>query len=416
MSSSDLALSARGLGKAYTIVHNATDHVTMAEVVLERIKHPLRRAERERFWAVRDVEFDLRHGEVLGLVGRNGAGKSTLLKLLGRIASPTEGEIKLWGRVGSLLEVGTGFHPELTGRENIYLNGSILGMTTKEIAKQFDAIVEFAGVAKFLDTPVKRYSSGMYVRLAFAVAAHLESEILLVDEVLSVGDSEFQKKCLGKIRDVATTGRTVILVSHQMRNIEDLCDQVLLLDKGGVEFMGDTTEGVSRYLHQAVEVTAPVAPEERPGTGEFRITGVSVPMQNLAVEDPKRVRVTVQRYSDRLDRCWLEVAIRNSEGVPISHCSSQFVGKWILAGNEPSEVEFVLTSPWLHPGEYSVDLVLQNYGEIDRLDAACRFTVRPGYPYDAGGWDDYLQQDLTPADYGFVDVRVAQGSEGPTGD
>ena len=198
MSSSDLALSARGLGKAYTITHNATDHVTMAEVVLERLKHPMRRAEREQFWAVRDIEFDLHRGEVLGLIGRNGAGKSTLLKLLGRIASPSEGEIKLWGRVGSLLEVGTGFHPELTGRENIYLNGSILGMTTKEIAKQFDDIVEFAGVAKFLDTPVKRYSSGMYVRLAFAVAAHLESEILLVDEVLSVGDTEFQKKCLVK--------------------------------------------------------------------------------------------------------------------------------------------------------------------------------------------------------------------------
>ena len=192
--SSDLALSARGLGKAYTIRHNATDHVTMAEVMLNKIRHPLQRADREKFWAIHDIDFDLHKGEVLGLIGRNGAGKSTLLKLLGRITAPTTGEIKLWGRVGSLLEVGTGFHPELTGRENIFLNGSILGMTTAEIRKQFDAIVDFAGVEKFLDTPVKRYSSGMFVRLAFSVAAHLESEILLVDEVLSVGDAELPEE------------------------------------------------------------------------------------------------------------------------------------------------------------------------------------------------------------------------------
>ena len=192
--SSDVAIRVEGLGKAYSIRHQRSDHVTLAQVALERAKHPFRRDEREEFWALQDVSFEVKQGEVLGVIGRNGAGKSTLLKLLTRITGPTTGRIDLWGRVGSLLEVGTGFHPELTGRENIYLNGSILGMNRKEIDRQFDAIVEFAGVEKFLDTPVKRYSSGMYVRLAFAVAAHLETEILLVDEVLAVGDQDFQKR------------------------------------------------------------------------------------------------------------------------------------------------------------------------------------------------------------------------------
>ena len=188
MSSSDLAISVRGLSKSYTIRHQEEHHITLAELLLHRARHPLTRQQRETFWALADASFDVRKGEVLGVIGRNGAGKSTLLKLLSRITPPTKGEVRLYGRVGSLLEVGTGFHPELTGRENVYLNGAILGMRTKEINRRFDEIVEFAGVDKFLDTPVKRFSSGMYVRLAFAVAAHLNPEILIVDEVLAVGD------------------------------------------------------------------------------------------------------------------------------------------------------------------------------------------------------------------------------------
>ncbi len=200
MSSSDIAVSVRGLSKSYTIAHEQEKHVTIAETVLARLKNPLRRPKTETFWALKDVDFDVNKGNVVGVIGRNGAGKSTLLKVLSRITEPTTGEIELFGRVGSLLEVGTGFHQELTGRENIFLNGAILGMTKAEIRKQFDAIVDFAGVEQFLDTPVKRYSSGMYVRLAFAVAAHLRSEILIVDEVLAVGDAEFQKKCIGKMK------------------------------------------------------------------------------------------------------------------------------------------------------------------------------------------------------------------------
>jgi lipopolysaccharide transport system ATP-binding protein len=202
----------------------------------------------EEFWALKDVSFEVKRGEVLGIIGRNGAGKSTLLKILSRITEPTKGRIEIKGRVASLLEVGTGFHPELTGRENIFLNGAILGMTRAEIRRQFDEIIAFAEVEKFLDTPVKRYSSGMYVRLAFAVAAHLQPEILIVDEVLAVGDAQFQKKCMGKMQDVATGGRTVLFVSHNMGAINRLCNRALLLDKGTVYKLGNVHEVSEAYL------------------------------------------------------------------------------------------------------------------------------------------------------------------------
>src|SRR4051812_2856453 len=225
MSNSAVAMSVRGLAKSYTIAHNQEKHSTLAEATLARIRRPLRRSTSETFWALRDVSFDILRGQVLGVIGRNGAGKSTLLKVLSRITEPTTGEVQLFGRVGSLLEVGTGFHPELTGRENIYLNGQILGMRKKEIERQFDAIVDFSGCERFLDTPVKRYSSGMYVRLAFAVAAHLQSEILVVDEVLAVGDAEFQRKCLGKMRDVATGGGGGVFFFHPTQTGGGGCDK-----------------------------------------------------------------------------------------------------------------------------------------------------------------------------------------------
>ena len=203
-------------------------------------------------WALKDVNFDVRQGETLGIIGRNGAGKSTLLKLLSRVTSPYEGSIKIKGRIASLLEVGTGFHPELTGRENIYMNGAILGMTKKEITSKFDEIVDFAGVALYIDTPVKRYSSGMYVRLAFAVAAHLEPEILIVDEVLAVGDAEFQKKCLGKMGDVASHGRTIIFVSHNMQAVQSLCKTAIYLKQGALADMGRTDKVINTYLSKEI--------------------------------------------------------------------------------------------------------------------------------------------------------------------
>jgi ABC-type polysaccharide/polyol phosphate transport system, ATPase component len=229
----DIAVSIRGLSKCYRLAQNAAPYRTIQETIVQKLKNPFERPTYNEFWALNDVSFDVRRGDVVGVVGRNGAGKSTLLKLLSRITRPTKGEVRLYGRVGSLLEVGTGFHPELTGRENIYLNGAILGMRHREIQQQFDSIVEFAEVEKFLDTPVKRYSSGMYVRLAFAVASHLNPEILIVDEVLAVGDAQFQNKCLGKMGEVSREeGRTILFVSHNMAAISALCNRAVLLREG----------------------------------------------------------------------------------------------------------------------------------------------------------------------------------------
>ena len=278
MSSDQIAVSVRGVGKKYTISHDRTAPTTLGEALARRLRHPFWRLEREEFWALRNVTFDVRRGEVLGLIGRNGAGKSTLLKVLSRITEMTEGEVVLDGRVGSLLEVGTGFNQELSGKENIFLNGAILGMTRAEIRDQFDAIVEFSGVERFLDTPVKHYSSGMYVRLAFAVAAHLRSEILIIDEVLAVGDQEFQRKCLGKMRDVATGGRTVLLVSHNMSAISNLCSRAVLLEAGELVFAGDTSAAVARYgnSHDACLVGDLRGRRDRSGNGDVRAVSLSV--------------------------------------------------------------------------------------------------------------------------------------------
>jgi lipopolysaccharide transport system ATP-binding protein len=252
----DPIITVEGLGKRYRIRHEpgAPQYVALRDVIADKLASPFKRRKGPRrgaedFWALRDVSFQVQPGEVLGIIGRNGAGKSTLLKVLSRITEPTEGRVTLGGRVASLLEVGTGFHPELDGRENIYLNGAILGMSRAEIARKFDEIVAFAEVEQFLDTPVKRYSSGMYMRLAFAVAAHLESEILVIDEVLAVGDAEFQKKCLGKMGEVSRSGRTVLFVSHNLNAVETLCTKAIALNKGGVSDHSDDVRGViTRYL------------------------------------------------------------------------------------------------------------------------------------------------------------------------
>jgi lipopolysaccharide transport system ATP-binding protein len=254
----DSVIKVENLSKLYRVAFKRNRHDGLRHQVEHSIRHPwqwLRSKSQssaelfDEFWALQDVSFDVKQGEVVGVIGRNGAGKSTLLKLLSRITEPTSGRIRLRGRVASLLEVGTGFHPELTGRENIFLNGAILGMTRVEIRRKFDEIVAFSEIEKFLDTPVKRYSSGMYVRLAFAVAAHLEPEILIVDEVLAVGDVQFQKKCLGKIQSVAMDEqRTVLLVSHNLQTVRQICQRVLLLHKGRLASTGDAHESISQYM------------------------------------------------------------------------------------------------------------------------------------------------------------------------
>jgi len=249
-------LEFRNISKEYILGGAARKHDTFREILVRTAKRPLalltgksERQTEERFWALRDVSFDVNPGEVIGVIGRNGAGKSTLLKILSRITDPTEGYIKARGRLASLLEVGTGFHPELTGRENIYLNGAILGMRKSEIAAKFDQIVAFSEIEQFLDTPVKRYSSGMYVRLAFAVAAHLNPEILVVDEVLAVGDMSFQKKCLGKMSEVSRGGRTVLFVSHNMAAVQNLCSRGIVLKHGNLAFNGSVNEAIDYYLN-----------------------------------------------------------------------------------------------------------------------------------------------------------------------
>ena len=245
---SDIAIRVNDLGKRYRLGSLHTSNYHTLRDSLAGLFQPREKTSNGHIWALRNISFDVKKGQVLGVVGRNGAGKSTLLKLLSRVTEPTEGEAEIHGRVGSLLEVGTGFHPELTGRENIYLNGAILGMKRTEIERKFDEIVEFAEVDKFIETPVKRYSSGMYLRLAFAVAAHLEPEILVVDEVLAVGDAEFQRKCLGKMGDVAREGRTVLFVSHNMSAVLRLTDETIVIDKGGLIMRAPTPEAVDFYL------------------------------------------------------------------------------------------------------------------------------------------------------------------------
>ncbi|MBR8827042.1 MAG: ABC transporter ATP-binding protein [Gomphosphaeria aponina SAG 52.96 = DSM 107014] len=285
---SDTIITVENLSKKYVIAHEKPKRYTSLRDVIANSAKSLGQKllkdqktsdtpETEEFWALKDVSFEIKRGDRVGIIGRNGAGKSTLLKILSRITEPTTGKISIKGRVASLLEVGTGFHPELTGRENIFLNGAILGMSREEIKKKFDEIVAFAEVEKFLDTPVKRYSSGMYVRLAFAVAAHLEPEILIVDEVLAVGDAQFQKKCLGKMEDVSKEGRTVLFVSHQMAAVEKLCQKGILLTKGKVNYIGSQTETITKYLTSVNNsMISLVDRQDRIGSGEIKVIGIEI--------------------------------------------------------------------------------------------------------------------------------------------
>lgn len=319
---SHTAICVADLSKRYRIGTDEENHDTLFGATASWLRSPvdnfrrLRRLSRfddeesdDVIWALRDVSFEVKHGEAVGLIGRNGAGKSTLLKILSRITEPTGGRIDLYGRVASLLEVGTGFHPELTGRENVYLNGVILGMTKVEVDRKFDEIVAFSGVEKFIDTPVKRYSSGMKVRLAFAVAAHLEPEILLVDEVLAVGDVAFQKKCLGKMEDVAGEGRTVIFVSHHMNMIQALCDRAILMEHGRIALDASVDVAVRQYMLTAEETAAETSLLERAdrkGEGTIRFKHVAfvdertgTVLDTLVSGQPVRIRVDLQSLSER---------------------------------------------------------------------------------------------------------------------
>jgi lipopolysaccharide transport system ATP-binding protein len=303
-------------------------------------------------WSLRDINFSVHQGDAFGIVGRNGAGKSTLLKLLSQITNPTQGNIKVKGRIASLLEVGTGFHPELTGRDNVFLNGAILGMTKMEIKRKFDEIVEFSGVEKYIDTPVKRYSSGMYVRLAFAVAAHLDPEILIVDEVLAVGDAEFQKKCMGKMKDVSLEGRTVLFVSHNMTAINSLCNTVLYLEKGNIVQLGPTKEVISNYLGAGNEIQTHKKWEEDSFPGDNIVKLVSVRLINKNGEDIAGV--------ERHEGAGIEIIFKVLEEgyfpIPNLHLLNQN-GEYIFVSSESSsssdlaKVGFHKSTVWI-PGNF----------------------------------------------------------------
>jgi len=392
MSSDQVAIAIRGIGKKYTIRHDRTAPTTLAEAISRRMRRPFWRLEREEFWALKDVSFDVPRGEVLGLIGRNGAGKSTLLKILSRITEMTEGEVLLEGRVGSLLEVGTGFNQELSGRENIFLNGALLGMTRVEIRDQFDAIVEFSGVERFLDTPVKHYSSGMYVRLAFAVAAHLRSEILIVDEVLAVGDQEFQRKCLGKMRDVATGGRTVLLVSHNMAAVTSLCTRAIVLEAGRLVYAGDAEAGVARYANNegAILVGDLRQRRDRSGNGEAR--SVSLSLKDVrgrivrAVPPHEPFEIVVEYEATRaLSNLTVSIDIEQLDGTRIATLYSGFRNESFAVPAGCGSLSCRIAGLPLRPETYSLNVFLGvNHAICDFVERAMSFDVAPADVFGTG--------------------------------
>ena len=400
---SALAIRADGIGKLYRLGRR-NRYVTLRDVIAEAIAGPFARlagrwraedgdpqaADPELLWALRDVSFEVRAGEVLGVVGRNGAGKSTLLKVLSRITEPTRGRIELRGRVGSLLEVGTGFHPELTGRENIYLNGAILGMRRAEITRKFDEIVAFAETERFIDTPVKYYSSGMYMRLAFAVAAHLEAEILLVDEVLAVGDAAFQRKCMGKMGDVAHAGRTVLFVSHNLEAIQRLCTRALLLEGGSVVETGSGPAIVTRYLSSvAARARAnewlELGDVHHAGSGQARFTAVryASDRQELAFQPctGSSLDVGVRIRSDAAREVGsLAVTIYNQLGTKLVNADTQALEQPVRLAPGSTEVHVLIERLHLNPGIYRLGLWLADpltsgAGPIDFIESAFEIEV-----------------------------------------
>ncbi|MDP9173937.1 MAG: polysaccharide ABC transporter ATP-binding protein [Planctomycetota bacterium] len=413
--SSNIAISVRGLSKVYEISRNEVKHNTMAEQLLHRLRHPFQRAERERFSALRDVSFDVNEGDVVGVIGRNGAGKSTLLKILSRITEPTTGEAVLHGRVGSLLEVGTGFHPELTGRENIYLNGQILGMRKKEIDDAFDAIVDFAGVAQFLNTPVKRYSSGMYVRLAFAVAAHLNPEILVVDEVLAVGDAEFQKKCLGTMENVARSGRTVLFVSHNESAVRRLCKRAILLRQGQVECIGTPAEAFSKYRANRDE-DGFSAINRTHSSEHFEIVDAYLSFDGIRTTDlivgTRPVLTYVVKVKSNI-KFSLELILRDANSAPVLFAPVG-LAKGVDYQLQPGRylMSYELELPVMAEGKYSLDLMVveSNIKFYDYLEEALTFQVSPSNNANTGwSFRQSMAQGFALLGVNEVEVRPDNG-------
>jgi len=398
----DTAISVEGLTKTYRIFQGGQVSNRITDAVINRLRKPLARPKYEEFRAVDDISFDIPWGEAVGIIGRNGAGKSTLLKLLTRITAPTAGVIDLGGRVGSLLEVGTGFHAELTGRENIFLNGSLLGMSQREIKRRFDEIVDFSGVEKFLDTQVKRYSSGMYVRLAFSVAAHLETEILAIDEVLAVGDAEFQAKSLAKMREAAHSGRTVLYVSHQAQTVTSLCTSAMFLERGGLSYHGSVEGALTQYRNtfESFQVEQRDA-ANRPGTGTLRFTRAAVTEQSQDPVDDTVVEFAVGTNPSLVGKYYVSCHINDAEGNVIVQCDSRLTGSW-FDPSEPQRGAMIIRSLWLKPGRYTVDVFVCQAGEVlDSWEAADHFDVLPSSPYPEMSSDDAMSYGRVLADFRY---------------
>jgi lipopolysaccharide transport system ATP-binding protein len=405
---SGTVIKIENLSKRYIIGHETgMPYLALRDVITEAAKNinPFSKPEsansKEEFWALKDINLEIKQGEKIGIIGRNGAGKSTLLKILSRITEPTIGKVKIKGRVASLLEVGTGFHPELTGRENIFLNGAILGMRKEEIKRKFDEIVDFSGVEKFLDTPVKRYSSGMYVRLAFAVAAHLEPEILLIDEVLAVGDAEFQKKCLGKMDDVAKQGRTIVFVSHNMGAVRQLCERGIWIDKGNIKFTDSVDKIVSLYTSNNFITANAFAIKHHSIEFDLKIFAKNEEAE-IQTGDDITFKFTFLSKMKR-EKFQIGIGILNSRGdrVTTIHSSYQTLQSYTLL-----EGENIFKAIWkknmLCPGDYGVEISLFDEGSnFVRLGSVGLITIYNSDYYKTGKMPNtrYQGDVLTDAEW-----------------
>jgi lipopolysaccharide transport system ATP-binding protein len=390
----DIAVEAQGLGKRYRIGPDQAGYLLLTERITERIKSFGRRPKLQEFWALRDVDFEVKRGETMGIIGHNGAGKSTLLKILSRITPPTEGEARLRGRVGALLEVGTGFNPELTGRENVFLNGAILDMKRHEIRRRFDEIVEFADIGPFIDTPVKRYSSGMQLRLAFSVAAHLEPEILIIDEVLSVGDLAFQQKCLGRMEAASTEGRTVVFISHNLSSVVNLCDRAIMLAQGQVAASGKVGEVVDAYV---ADVTSDLERgirdrQNRHGNGKLRFVDFRLERDGHAIDSPATgedvdlVLSFEKHTAEALRGVRFNMSILSlADQTPLLDLDSAATGNTFSETPMAGEVRCRVHRCPLPAGQYYVDVRADAGGErLDSLNHVAEMTVAEGDFYGTG--------------------------------
>ncbi|MBT4733057.1 ABC transporter ATP-binding protein [Candidatus Woesearchaeota archaeon] len=417
------AIEIKNVGKKYNITHQKGGYVSLRDVIMNILKSPFKHAKqkarkvigkdaKEEFWALKGVSLTVKKGEVIGIIGANGAGKSTLLKVLSQITPPTEGEIILNGRIASLLEIGTGFHQELTGRENVFLNGAILGMTKKEITERFDDIVEFSGVKKFIDTPVKRYSSGMYVKLAFAVAAHMEPDILIVDEVLAVGDAEFRKKSLGKLDEVSKTeGRTILFVSHNMAMVEDLCNRSILLEHGKVKLIGETKKVIGEYLSKSNEKNRAIHNFRIDQHRDNQVTKISLlndrnePTSNF--DSTKQFTVDIEYLvKQEVKGTMLSFLIYTADGNKLIHSDSfnysGVIPESLEAGNHKTKI--TIPANLLNAGDYYIETII-------RIPGFSSLDHRENIQFSISG-ENSLQGDVYGKNYeGILSIPLEHKTE-----